>query len=129
MKFCAACSNMLYGIDEKEIDGKKVAVLSCIKCDYVEPIGGDNPVVYEHILKKGTAVSMSMNPYLKHDPTLIHLDNVKCRNDDCPSRSGKKKWDVVAIKTDDVKLVWMYQCANCSETWEQSSRAYSNGEA
>jgi DNA-directed RNA polymerase subunit M/transcription elongation factor TFIIS len=128
MKFCAACSNMLYGIDEKEIDGKKVAVLSCIKCDYVEPIGADNPVVYEHILKKGTAVSMSMNPYLKHDPTLIHLDNVKCRNDDCSSRSGKK-WDVVAIKTDDVKLVWMYQCANCSETWEQSSRAYSNGEA
>lgn len=127
MKFCKACSNMLYGIDEKEIDGKKMAVLSCIKCDYVEPIDGDSPIVYEHVLKKGTAVSMSMNPYLRHDPTLIHLDNIKCRNDDCPSRSGKT-WDVVAVKTSESKLIWMYQCTNCGETWEQSSRAYSNGE-
>ena len=127
MKFCKACSNMLYGIDEKEIEGKKMAVLSCIKCDYVEPIGADNPVVYEHILKKGTAVSMSMNPYLKHDPTLIHLDTMRCPNDSCSSRDGKK-WDVVAIKIDADKLIWMYQCANCNETWEQSSRANSNGE-
>jgi len=119
---------MLYGIDEKEIDGKKMAVLSCIKCDYVEPIGKDSPVVYEHILKKGTSTSMSMNPYLKHDPTLIHLDTMKCRNDDCPSRSGKP-WDIVAVKIDEKKLIWMYQCVNCGDTWEQSSRAYSNGEA
>lgn len=128
MKFCKACSNMLYGIDEKEIDGKKMAVLSCIKCDYVEPIGKDNPVVYEHVLKKSTSTSISMNPYLKHDPTLIHLDIMKCRNDECSSRSGKA-WDVVAVKTDEMKLVWMYQCVNCGETWEQSSRANSNGEA
>ena len=127
MKFCKACSNTLYGIDEKEVNGKKTAVLSCIKCDYVEAIGADNPVVYEHVLKKGNAVSMSMNPYLKHDPTLIHLDTVKCRNDRCPSRDGKP-WDVVAIKTDSMKLIWMYQCANCDETWEQSSRANSNSD-
>lgn len=127
MKFCKACSNTMYGIEEKEIEGKKMGVLTCMKCEYFEPIDADSPIVYEHILKKGTSSSMSLNPYLKHDPTLIHLNNVKCKNDKCASRDGKP-WDIVAIKIDESKLVWMYQCVNCSETWEQSSRAYSNGE-
>jgi len=125
MKFCPKCCNMLYGIEEDVIDEVKTAVLTCRKreCGYKEPVSADNPVVYEHILRKQTVASLAMNPYLKHDPTLEHLTNVVCPNVECPTKTDKKlTWDVVPVEIDSKNLVWMYQCAHCSKTWTQSSR-------
>ena len=123
MKFCPVCRNMLYGIDEDIVDGEKTAVLSCRKCSYKQPISQENPVVYEHILRQETANNFAMNPYLKHDPTLEHLTNVICPNAECPTKTAKREQDVVPVEIDSKKLIWMYQCVNCNQTWTQSSRA------
>ena len=123
MKFCPACRNMLYGIDEATIDGTKTAVLSCRKCEYTEPLDTNNPVVYEHVLREDKTTRLAINPYLKNDPTLEHLSNIVCPNATCPSRSGNAKPDVVPVKLNDKNLVWMYQCVNCDTTWKQNSRA------
>jgi len=121
MKFCPACRNMLYPIDESVVDGTKTAVFSCNKCEYKEKVDDANPIVYEHILREDKA-AVAANPYLKFDPTLEHFENIVCPTTDCPSKSGAKP-DVVAVKTNEKKLIWLYQCANCNTSWEQSSRA------
>jgi len=123
MKFCPACRNMLYAIDEDVVNDVKTAVLSCRKCEYKEPLSSDNPLVYEHILREDTTEKLVMNPYLEHDPTLDHLSNVVCPNKECPSRVSSIKGDVVPVKLDKDKLIWLYKCVHCKETWKQSSRA------
>uniref|UniRef100_A0A6C0CUY1 DNA-directed RNA polymerase II subunit RPB9-like zinc ribbon domain-containing protein n=1 Tax=viral metagenome TaxID=1070528 RepID=A0A6C0CUY1_9ZZZZ len=123
MKFCPACRNMLYAVDEKaNDDGDKFAVLSCRKCDYTEPLSRDSPVVYEHILQEDKSERLALNPYLKFDPTLPRFSEIVCPEKDCPSKRGKKN-DVVGVKLDAKDLVWMYQCVLCDTTWKQSARA------
>ena len=121
MKFCPACRNMLYSIDEDVIDGVKMAVRSCRKCEYKEPIQRDNPIVYEHSLREDKTVRLIMNQNMKNDPTLDHFSNIVCPNKICPSRVGAANPDVVAVEINDKQLVWMYQCVNCDTTWKQNA--------
>ena len=121
MKFCPACRNMLFGIDEDTIDGEKSAVLSCRKCSYKEPLSSENPMVYEHILKEDKTARLVLNPYLKNDPTLNHLSNIECPNKECVSQAKNVQADVVAVKINEKNLVWMYQCVHCDTTWKQAS--------
>jgi DNA-directed RNA polymerase subunit M/transcription elongation factor TFIIS len=114
MKFCPACNNMLYVINEEVEDGKKFAALSCRKCEYKEHLNKDNPIVYEHILREDKSETIAMNPYLKYDPTLPKF-NIQCPSKDC----GKK--ETVGVKVDATNLIWMYQCVHCETTWKQSA--------
>ena len=122
INFCPSCRNMLSNISEENNAAFKV----CLKpeCGYKEPITKANPLIYEHKLQKDKTVSLSMNPYLEFDPTLDHLTTMVCKNTECPSRlkSGPEP-DVVAIKLNAEKLLWMYKCVNCKTIWEQTSRA------
>lgn len=122
MKFCPNCRNMLYGINEEVVEGTKTAVLSCRKCEYKEPITSENPIVYEHLLKEDKIAKLSMNPYLKYDPTIDHITSIACPNKECSSNKTKQ-YDIVPVKISETHLIWMYQCAFCDTTWKQSSRA------
>lgn len=124
MKFCPACENMLFGIDEDTIDGTKMAVLSCRKCSYKEPVSSENPLVYEHVLREDKTSRLALNPNLKNDVTLNHLTNIQCPSDECPSRAKSVTPDVVAVKIDEKHLVWMYQCVHCDTMWKQASAVH-----
>jgi DNA-directed RNA polymerase subunit M/transcription elongation factor TFIIS len=117
MKFCSDCKNMLYNIEERE--GK--AFLKCLVCPYEEEITKKNPVVYEHDLQQDTSVQYSINPYIKHDPTLPAFKNMICPNEECPTR-GKAESQIKGIKLDSANVVWMYQCEVCDRTWKQFAR-------
>lgn len=108
---------MLYDIQE----GTDGAYFKCNKCSYTEALTSDNPIVYDHSMKTDNTSAISINPYLRFDPTLEHLKTVVCINEKCPSHKGAEP-DVVAIEVNSSKLVWMYQCTNCYETWSQSAR-------
>jgi DNA-directed RNA polymerase subunit M/transcription elongation factor TFIIS len=123
MKFCPACRNMLFGIDEDVVDGTKTAVLTCRKCDFKEAIGDQNSMVYEHVLREDKTSRLILNPNLKNDPTLDHLSNIVCPNADCPANLKTANPDVVPVKINQKDLIWMYQCVNCDTTWKQASRA------
>jgi DNA-directed RNA polymerase subunit M/transcription elongation factor TFIIS len=116
MKFCQKCHNMLYSIEERE----KKAYLKCRSCTYEEEITKTNPVVYEHDIQQDTSVQYSINPYLKHDPTLPRFTNMVCPNEACPTQ--RKESDIVGIKLDAVNVLWLYQCAACGTTWKQFAR-------
>ena len=101
MKFCQKCHNMLYSIEERE----KKAYLKCRSCPYEEEVSQANPVVYEHDIQQDTSVQYSINPYLKHDPTLPRFTNMVCPNEACPTQ--RKESDIVGIS-------WMQQmCCGC----------------
>ena len=119
-KFCPVCKSLLNDFDERVVDGTKTAVRVCSRCEYTIPIDKKNPLVYEHILREDKTTRLSMNPYLKHDPTLPHFVHIACSNEECPSKSGSE-WDVVGRRIDDVKLVWFYQCCNCDRMWKQNA--------
>ena len=121
MKFCPACRNMLYSIEEDVVNDVKTAVRACRKCEYKEPISRDNPIVYEHVLREDKSVRLVMNPYLKHDPTLDHLTNIVCPNADCSSRNGSTTSDIVPVELNEKYSIWMYQCVNCNTTWKQNA--------
>ena len=126
MKFCPTCRNMLYAFTEDVVGDKKVAVHMCRSCSYKEPVTRENPVVYERNLRQENTASLAMNPYLKHDPTLEHLTNIICPNEECETNTDGEDRDVVPVEIDSKKLVWMYQCAICNTTWTQSSGAGRN---
>jgi len=123
MKFCPACRNMLFGIDEDVVDGTKTAVLTCRKCEFKEPITNTNSMVYEHVLREDKTARLVLNPNLKNDPTLNHLSNIMCPNERCPANLKLKDPDVVPVKINEKDLIWLYQCVNCEATWKQASRA------
>jgi DNA-directed RNA polymerase subunit M/transcription elongation factor TFIIS len=116
MKFCRHCRNFLYDIEERE----KKAFLKCRSCPYEEQVTKENAVVYEHDLQQDTSVQHSINPYLKHDPTLPRFENMVCPNKECPTKGGES--DIVGIKLDSTNVAWMYQCAVCDTTWKQLAR-------
>jgi len=116
MKFCHRCNNFLYHIEERD----KKAYLKCRSCSYEEEIEKENPVVYVHDLQQDTSVQYSINPYLKHDPTLPRFTTMVCRNAQCPTQNGES--NIVGIKLDPVNVSWMYQCAVCDTTWKQLAR-------
>ena len=126
MEFCPTCGNMLYAFTEEVIADKKVAVRMCRTCTYKKPVTRENPLVYERNLRQENTASLAMNPYLKHDPTLEHLTNIICPNEDCETNTDGEDRDVVPVEIDNKKLVWMYQCAVCNTTWTQSAGAGRN---
>ena len=117
MKFCPLCRNMLFEITESD----KSAVLNCRRCEYKEMV--TSSVVYEHKLTSDDAEQYMLNPNLKYDPTLEHFTNIVCPNKECPSITQDQTPDVVAIKLNAEKLIWLYQCSNCNASWKQMSRA------
>lgn len=121
-KFCPVCKSLLNDFDERVVDGTKTAVRLCSRCGYTNPIDKKNPLVYEHILREDKTTRLSMNPNIKHDLTLPHFDNIACSNEQCSSKSGEK-WNVVGMKIDEKRLIWLYQCCNCDRMWKQPSRA------
>ena len=124
MKFCPACENMLFAIDEDTIDGVKSAVMSCRKCSYKEAVSAENPLVYEHVLREDKTSRLALNPNLKNDVTLNHLTNIQCPNDECVSRAKSVTPDVVAVKINEKNLIWMYQCVHCDTMWKQASAVH-----
>ncbi len=116
LTFCQKCNNFLYEIVERD----KKAFMKCRSCPYEEQITKENPVVYENDIQRDTSIQYSINPYLKHDPTLPRFKNMICNNADCPTRG--KESDIVGIKLDPVNVKWFYQCAVCDETWSQLAR-------
>lgn len=106
---------MLYQIVERD----KRAFLKCRSCPYEEEIGKENPVVYEHNLQQDTSTQYALNPYMKYDRTLPRF-NIQCPQENCPSRR-KPASEIVGMKLDPVKVLWMYQCVDCDHTWKQTA--------
>jgi len=118
MHFCSNCKNMYYikllGEDKNSI------TYYCRKCGHESnAIENTNLVVSKTTLRnKKQTFHHIINKYTKLDPTLPHINTMKCINDDCVCNTDESvEPDVIYIKYDDDNIKYVYLCTHCDTTW------------
>ena len=88
MKFCTECNNMYY----IKINGEdaNTLVYYCRFCGHEDNEPAESGVVVLRTEYKKTEQQFShmVNRYIKHDPTLPRIANVKCPNERCTSNAA-----------------------------------------
>ena len=145
MKFCTECNNMYY----IKINGEdaNTLVYYCRFCGHEDNEPAESGVVVLRTEYKKTEQQFShmVNRYIKHDPTLPRISNVKCPNESCTSNHGDKAHQgdkasgdkahqgdkahsdkahsdkgpsVIYLRYDDNNMKYLYICEDCDTTWK-----------
>ena len=129
LKFCPVCRNLLFLMntyDGAAADGKPGSQTndttlrwSCRACGHAEDYV-DGGILYEINLqqKVSEGYKVLLNEFTRLDPTLPHVSNIKCPNDECGSNTGAADRDVIYMKYDAVNLKYLYICNVCEQHWK-----------
>jgi DNA-directed RNA polymerase subunit M/transcription elongation factor TFIIS len=131
IKFCPVCRNYLalqatHAHTDEELskqdthaDGLRRV---CRNCGYTEDAeqGG---LIMEMNLRETTSdgYKVLLNEFTRYDPTLPHVQNIKCPNEACASNTGEKQRDVIYMKYDPTNLKYLYICNVCNQHWRSRS--------
>ena len=119
MKFCNNCDNIFYiSNDEKD---NNILNYYCRHCNNEENhITNDNICVLNTNFKKNEdSYNFIVNEYTKYDPTLPHIFNIPCPNNNCKSNTDSNaKSDIIYIRYDNAKMKYIYLCNFCDYTWK-----------
>lgn len=121
MKFCPKCENYLR---LNNVGGNNV-VMQCMTCGYstkLEPKSKEDALILETNFRSGSsaggaASGITVNEYTLRDPTLPHVNTLRCPNGGCPSNAEDGERDVIYIKTDPTNLKFQYICTKCKTQW------------
>lgn len=119
MRFCPKCRYYLY----LDTDGR--VVMNCKNCGYKEPLDPktkEEALILETNFRSGSsaggaASGITVNAYTLRDPTLPHVNTLRCPNGGCPSNEDESLRDVIYIKTDPTNLKFQYVCTKCMTQW------------
>ena len=115
--FCPTCKYYLY-LDQDDNTLRRI----CRNCGFQEEDkkGG---LILEIDLKEKTSegYKILMNEFTKQDPTLPHVDTIKCPNAGCASNTAGKTKDVIYLKYDAVNLKFLYICNVCDTQWRSKA--------
>ena len=124
MKFCPNCRNYLVmklanTIDNTQHDTHKLIAYDCLNCGYKTSLSADDSkCVYQSQTDISKIKIHSQNlRYLKFDPTLPHIDNISCPNDQCTTKDGTLGNNILYMTLNDEKQIYLYQCCHCNYTW------------
>ena len=114
--FCKTCKYYMYLNQEKDTLRRV-----CRNCGYEEEEKGG--LVLEIDLKEKTSegYKILMNEFTKYDPTLPHVNTIKCPNMTCPTNSSNTEKDVIYIKYDAVNMKYVYICNICDTQWRSKA--------
>lgn len=116
MKFCNICDNFLWiGLDE---DNK--LQYQCKNCNNMISSSkqGSVCVLDSNYIDDNTNYRQYVSKYLKHDPTLPRVNNIKCTNTNC-DKDGKDD-EVIIVKYDYDNMKYMYHCVHCETFWKSN---------
>lgn len=116
MEFCKKCDNMYYM--KKNEDNQLIHY--CKHCNFQENklIETRNMKVFEYS-KDDVVGNININEYTRYDPTLPHVNTIKCPNLDCKSnKSEDVQQDVIYIRVDDSNMKYIYLCYHCNSSWK-----------
>lgn len=115
MQWCKLCENMLYMRHE---DGKLIKYCKNTPCPYtVEEESTAVRVSKTMYIDDELLYRQYQNPYLRFDPTLPRVNNIPCANPEgCPASQAKGN-QVLYIKYDPVKMLYLYCCDHCGYFW------------
>ena len=118
MKFCPCCNNFLY-VDLSE---NKDLIYYCKSCSHKtvqKKEEGSICVIEDNKIDDVTRYSQYLNKNIKHDPTLPHVNNIKCPNSSCTKKPDQDN-DVIYVKYDFVNMLYMYHCVYCEQFWRNT---------
>lgn len=113
MRFCPCCNNFLY----VDLDEEKNLLYYCKNCSHKsveKKEGGSILVIDDNKIDDATRYSQFLNKHIKHDPTLPHVNNIKCTNPKCTKPKDADN-DIIYIKYDFVNMYYLYYCCYCEE--------------
>lgn len=127
--FCPKCKYYLYldqvDVESEDKTSKKVEKTLrriCRNCGYQhqDQQGG---LILEIDLKEKTSegYKILMNEFTKNDPTLPHVNTIKCPNEGCETNTSGKERDVIYIKYDAVNMKFLYICNVCDTQWRSKA--------
>ena len=94
----------------------------CRACGYQEEDtkGG---LVLEMDLQEKTSegYKILLNEFTTLDPTLPHVNTIKCPNGTCLSNTGSKSRDVIYLKYDPAHMKYLYICNVCETQWRSKA--------
>lgn len=119
MRFCPKCRYYLY---LNATDGTQV-IHQCKNCGHSEPLepkSKEEAMILETNFRSGSsaggaASGIKVNEYTFEDPTLPHVNTLRCPNSECLSNRDESKRDVIYIKTDPTNMKFQYICAVCRQ--------------
>jgi len=93
----------------------------CRNCGYQEEDNKGGLILEIDLKEKiSEGYKILMNEFTKYDPTLPHVNTIKCPNTVCESNSGKEK-DVIYLKYDAVNMKFIYICNICDTQWRSKT--------
>jgi uncharacterized metal-binding protein (TIGR02443 family) len=118
MKFCPDCRYYLYLQINPE---NNVMMRHCRNCGYKEEEKGG--IVFETNLqeKSSEGYKLLLNEFTRQDPTLPHVNNIKCVNQSCKSRTDNVDSDIIYMKYDAKNMKYIYICNVCGEQWKSQT--------
>ena len=133
MNFCNVCENMYY-MRINETSNEQLQFY-CRKCGNVDEILNKNFLCLSEYNGENDndSIIQSVNKYTKFDPTLPHIHNIKCPNDNCITNKDEKSYvndtdnignknEVVYIRYNNVDMKYVYLCCNCDHIWKSDLR-------
>jgi DNA-directed RNA polymerase subunit M/transcription elongation factor TFIIS len=127
--FCPTCKYYLY-LDQVDMESadksskkvEKTLRRICRNCGYQhqDRQGG---LILEIDLKEKTSegYKILMNEFTKNDPTLPHVNTIKCPNSGCETNTSGKEKDVIYIKYDAINMKFLYICNVCDTQWRSKA--------
>lgn len=116
MDFCKKCDNMYY---MKKNEDKKL-IYYCKNCNYEEEnlIKEKNLKVFTY--NNNSYDDIKINEYTRYDPSLPHVNNIKCPNLDCESnkKNSPLSSDIIYFRVDDKNMKYLYLCYHCNYSWK-----------
>ena len=122
--FCTICKYYLYleQTEEKVGDETKMSLRRiCRNCGFKEDNNGG--LILEIDLKEKTSegYKILMNEFTKQDPTLPHVNTIKCPNNGCNTNVSGKEKDVIYLKYDAINMKFLYICNVCDTQWRSKA--------
>lgn len=132
MHFCTVCQNMYY--IRLTGENKDQLIYYCRKCGHEDDeliASLENVCVSQTQLKASvSSYEHIINKYTKLDPTLPHINNIKCPNSACTSNASNKekkdddsssdKADILYLRYDDTNMKFVYLCTECNTVWKSA---------
>jgi DNA-directed RNA polymerase subunit M/transcription elongation factor TFIIS len=123
MEFCKQCDNLYYmKINSEDNDN---LIYYCRNCGNEETnLSNMDLCVSKSNFKEMTSTDYGSNPYIKLDPTLPRIKNIKCPNKECSRYNSEREQseidddEIIYIRYDDKNMKYLYLCPCCDYLWK-----------
>jgi aspartate carbamoyltransferase regulatory subunit len=115
-KFCSICECFLW----LELNDENELVYHCKNCDNIikhTDTTSSLCVMDNNYMEDNTNYRQYVTKYLKHDPTLPRVNNIKCPNTQCNKPSNEED-EVIFVKYDFQNMKYLYHCTFCEKFWK-----------